>query len=157
MSDYTISKNDYNVLNKKIRIAFVVSEFNREHTKALEETNEKFLINNWFEKIEKYLVPWALEIPAFVKLLQLERKFDLIICLGVIVRWETTHYDIVAWESARWLMDLSIKYANEFWLINWILTCENEEQVKARIKDSYAISWLNLLLARKNTSFLKHL
>jgi 6,7-dimethyl-8-ribityllumazine synthase len=51
---------------------------------------------------------------------------------------------MVAWESARWIMDLSIQKWN-IAIINGILTCENEEQVNARISNTYAISWLNLI------------
>ena len=48
-------------------------------------------------------------------------------------------------------MDLSVKYASKVAIINWILTCKNEDQVKARVEKSevYSISWLNLLAERK--------
>jgi 6,7-dimethyl-8-ribityllumazine synthase len=51
---------------------------------------------------------------------------------------------MVAWESARWIMDLSIQKWNSA-IINGILTCENEKQVNVRISNTYAISWLNLI------------
>ena len=70
-------------------------------------------------------------------------NFDMIICLGVVIRGETTHYDVVAGESCRALMDLSLMADSV--LINGILTCENEDQVKARISPQYAISGLNYL------------
>ena len=73
-----------------------------------------------------------------------EVKPDLIICFWVVIRWETTHYEMVAWESARWIMDLSIQKWNSA-IINGILTCENEKQVNVRISNTYAISWLNLI------------
>lgn len=78
------------------------------------------------------------------KLLDDEDSLDrLIIALGVIIRGETVHFDIIAGESARGLMDLSIRYDTP--LINGILTCEDEAQVRARIGPGYAISGLNLL------------
>lgn len=149
MSDYKIQKVNYKNLDKKTKIVLIVSEFNRELTKKLEEINEKFLKDNGFLKIEKYLVPWALEIPAFMKLVKEKQKPDLIICLWAIIRWETTHYEIVCNESARWVMTLSVKWWKSIAVINWILTCENEKQVKERISDAYAKSGLNLLLERQ--------
>ena len=149
MSNYKIQKWSYESLKKWIKIAFVVSEFNRKYTEQLEEINEKFLKENWFVNIKKFLVPWAFEIPAFAKFVSEKWKPDLIICLWVIVRWETTHYEIVSNESAKAIMDLSLKLTEKTAIINWILTCENEKQVKERISETYAISWLNLLLERK--------
>ncbi len=144
MSKYNIVKNNYDELNKNVHIVFITSEFNRDFTKALEDVNEKFLIENWFKNIKKFLVPWAFEIPWFLKKVIKGSQPDLVICFWVIIRWETTHYEMVAWESARWLMDISIK-SKDTSIINWILTCENEEQVKARISNTYALSGLNLL------------
>jgi 6,7-dimethyl-8-ribityllumazine synthase len=110
----------------------------------LEEINEKFLLENWFKNIKKFIVPWAFEIPWFLRKVKNTLKPDLIICFWVIIRWETTHYEMVAWESARWIMNISLKWWNTC-IINWILTCENEEQVKSRISNTYALSWLNLV------------
>ena len=59
---------------------------------------------------------------------------------------------MVAWESARGIMNISIEDNTSTAYINWILTCENEEQVKARISSTYALSGLNLLSERKKIS-----
>jgi len=144
MSNYKIVKNDYKNLDRNIQIVFITSEFNRDFTKSLENINEKFLIENWFKNIKKFLVPWAFEIPWFLKKVIKKSNPELVICFWVVVRWETTHYEMVAWESARWIMDISIKSKHTS-IINWILTCENDEQVKVRISETYALSWLNLL------------
>lgn len=144
MSKYKIEKNDYSKIDKNIKIVFVTSEFNRIFTKSLEHANENFLNEKWFKNIKKFLVPWAFEIPGFLKKVIKKINPDLVICFWVVIRWETTHYEMVAWESARWIMNISLKNNNTA-IINWILTCENEEQVKARISDTYALSWLNLV------------
>lgn len=144
MSNYKIKKNNYSDIDKNIKIVFISAEFNRNYTEALEKINEEFLNNEWFKNIEKFLVPWAFEIPGFLKKVQTKLNLDLIICFWVIIRWETTHYDMVAWESARWIMNISLGNDSKA-IINGILTCENENQVKARINDTYAIYWLNLV------------
>ena len=152
MSNYKMQIWDYSNLNKNIKIVFVSAEFNRDFTKALEDVNEKLLKDNWFNNVEKFLVPGAYEIPAFVKLVKQKLNPDLISCFWVVIRWETTHYEMVAWESARGIMNISIEDNTSTAYINWILTCENEEQVKARISSTYALSGLNLLSERKKIS-----
>ncbi len=144
MSKYKIVKNNYSNIDKNIKIIFITSEFNRDFTKALENINENFLIQNWFKNIKKFLVPWAFEIPGFLRKVIKKIKPDLVICFWVIIRWETTHYEMIAWESARWIMNITLKNYN-ISIINAILTCEDEEQVKVRISDTYALSWLNLI------------
>jgi 6,7-dimethyl-8-ribityllumazine synthase len=52
-----MKQSDYSVLDKDLKIVFVTSEFNRNHTEALEEKNENFLKENGFKNIEKFLVP----------------------------------------------------------------------------------------------------
>lgn len=148
MSNYKMQIWDYSKIDKNIKIVFVTAEFNRDFTKALEDVNEKLLRDNWFNNVEKFLVPGAYEIPAFVKLVKQKINPDLVICFWVVIRWETTHYEMVAWESARWIMDISIEDNTSTAYINWILTCENEEQVKARISSTYALSGLNLINER---------
>lgn len=150
MSEYKMQKADYSNLNKDIKIVFISAEFNRNFTKHMEDVNEKFLNENGFKNIEKYMVPWAFEIPSFLKLVKTEIMPDLIICFWVVIRWETTHYEMVANESSRGIMDASIEdYIKSPAIINWILTCENENQVKARIDINFALSGLNLLSERK--------
>ena len=80
-------------------------------------------------------VPGALEIPAAV-VIALDaaalrgRAYDGVVTLGCVVRGETSHYDIVAGESARALMDISV--ARRLPLANGILTVESDEQARAR-------------------------
>lgn len=84
-------------------------------------------------------VPGALEIPAVVSL-ALDgadgggTDYDAFVALGCVIRGETYHFDIVANESCRALMDLSV---NESLAIgNGILTVENEDQAWARARKS---------------------
>lgn len=80
-------------------------------------------------------VPGALEIPAAVAMaLKGRTAYDGYVALGCVIRGETTHYDTVANESARGLMDISVAFALP--IGNGILTCENEEQAWARARAS---------------------
>ena len=84
---------------------------------------------------ERVTVPGALEIPAAVAMaLSSPKKFDGYVALGCIIRGETTHYDTVANESARGLMDLAVTH--RLAIGNGILTVENDEQAWARARVS---------------------
>ncbi len=80
-------------------------------------------------------VDGALEIPAAIAIAldaaeRAGRPYDAAVALGCVIRGETRHYDIVAGESARALMDLSV--ARRIPLANGILTVENEQQAWTR-------------------------
>jgi 6,7-dimethyl-8-ribityllumazine synthase len=81
-------------------------------------------------------VPGALEIPAAVAMaIKGKTAYDGYVALGCVIRGETTHYETVANESARGLMDISVAFAMP--IGNGILTVENDEQawVRARVSD----------------------
>lgn len=75
-------------------------------------------------------VPGALEIPAAIKFSTLRNQYTVYVALGCVIRGETSHYDIVAGESARALMDLTVQ--NNLCIGNGILTCENKAQAIVR-------------------------
>jgi len=81
---------------------------------------------------DRVTVPGVLEIPAALAMALKGRKktYDGFVALGCVIRGETTHYDIVANESARALMDLAVKH--ELALGNGIQTVENDAQAWAR-------------------------
>lgn len=83
---------------------------------------------------DRVTVPGVLEIPAALAMALKGRKktYDGFLALGCVIRGETTHYDIVANESARALMDLSVKHELAFG--NGIQTVENDAQAWARAK-----------------------
>jgi 6,7-dimethyl-8-ribityllumazine synthase len=76
-------------------------------------------------------VPGALEIPGAVSLAVESGRYDAFVALGVVIRGETWHFEIVAGESARGLMALSMDGVA---LGNGILTVENEAQALARAR-----------------------
>ena len=80
---------------------------------------------------ETITVPGALEIPAAVALAAESGGYDAFVALGVVIRGETYHFEIVAGESARGLMALSMDGVA---IGNGILTVENEAQALARAR-----------------------
>jgi 6,7-dimethyl-8-ribityllumazine synthase len=82
---------------------------------------------------ETITVPGALEIPGAVALAAETGRYDGFVALGVVIRGETYHFEIVAGESARGLMALSL---DGLPVGNGILTVENEAQALARARKS---------------------
>lgn len=80
---------------------------------------------------EVVTVPGALEIPGAVSLAAESGTFDGFVALGTVIRGETYHFEIVASESARGLMALSL---DGLAIGNGILTVENEAQAWARAR-----------------------
>jgi 6,7-dimethyl-8-ribityllumazine synthase len=79
------------------------------------------------------VVPGALELPGAIAIAEASKRYDGYVALGCVLRGETMHYEIVSNESARGLMDLTLK---GLCIGNGILTCENEAQAWARAKTS---------------------
>lgn len=84
-------------------------------------------------------VPGALEIPAAISM-ALDgadnggMEYDGFVALGMVIRGETYHFEIVSNESSRALMDLAV--SESLAIGNGILTVENDEQAWARARRS---------------------
>ena len=83
---------------------------------------------------ERVSVPGVLEVPVAIKYAADSNAYDGYVALGVVIRGETTHYEIVCNESARALMELGIK--DQLSIGNGIQTVENSDQAWARCKMS---------------------
>ena len=81
-------------------------------------------------KLDSVFVPGAFEIPAAIAHASRANTYDGFIALGCVVRGETSHYDYVCGESARGLMDLSVR--DGLAIGYGILTVNNLEQAQER-------------------------
>lgn len=79
--------------------------------------------------VEVLEVPGALEIPAAIAMAADSGRYDGFVAIGVVIRGETYHFEIVAGESARGIMALTM---DGIAIGNGILTVENEEQALVR-------------------------
>ena len=84
---------------------------------------------------ETVTVPGALELPGAIALAAESGKYDAYVALGVVIRGETYHFEIVAGESARGLMALTM---DGLAVGNGILTVENEAQAIVRANPKHA-------------------
>lgn len=78
---------------------------------------------------EVLTVPGALEIPGAISLAEASGEYDGFVAIGVVIRGETYHFEIVAGESARGIMALTM---DGIAIGNGILTVENEAQALVR-------------------------
>jgi 6,7-dimethyl-8-ribityllumazine synthase len=113
---------------KGLRVGIVVSRFNSFITdrllagarEALDQAGAKE------HQIETLRVPGAFELPIAAKKLAATGRCDSIICIGCVLRGETSHYDYVASETARGIllaqMDTGVP------MIFCVLTCDTLEQ-----------------------------
>ncbi|WP_342642408.1 6,7-dimethyl-8-ribityllumazine synthase [Rhodoligotrophos ferricapiens] len=103
----------------------LLDELVRGAVEALEEEGASF---------ERISVPGALEIPAAISFAEAggKARFDGYVALGCVIRGETYHFEVVANESARALMDLSINRGLA--IGNGILTVEDDDQAWARAR-----------------------
>ncbi len=74
-------------------------------------------------------VPGALEVPGAIALAADSDRYDAFVALGVVIRGETYHFEIVSNESARGIMALTL---DGLAIGNGILTTENEAQAIVR-------------------------
>ncbi|HEU0045432.1 6,7-dimethyl-8-ribityllumazine synthase [Sphingomonas sp.] len=78
---------------------------------------------------EVVTVPGALELPGAIALAAETGRYDGFVALGVVIRGETFHFDVVSLESARGIMALTL---DGLAIGNGVLTVENEAQALAR-------------------------
>ena len=79
--------------------------------------------------VEVITVPGALEIPGTISMAAEAQIYDGFVAIGVVIRGETYHFEIVAGESARGIMALTM---DGIAIGNGILTVENEDQAIVR-------------------------
>ena len=76
-------------------------------------------------------VAGALEAPLTLQRLAATGKYDALVALGAVIRGDTYHFEVVANESARGVMDVALDFGLP--IANGILTTENEQQALARL------------------------
>lgn len=114
------------------RIVIVVSRFNESVTLPLAEGAVAALVGKGaqFDDIDVLWVPGAWEIPVTVRRALATERYDAAVALGAVVRGETPHFDIVAGETARGLMDVQRDFDVPVTL--GLLTTDTLAQAEAR-------------------------
>jgi 6,7-dimethyl-8-ribityllumazine synthase len=116
---------------KGARILIVESRYYVEIADALIAGAEREIKKNGATS-ERVVVPGAFEIPGAISLAAAREtgRYDGFVALGCVIRGETTHYDYVCGESARGLMDLTVR--DRLAIGYGIVTVNNADQAWAR-------------------------
>ena len=112
--------------------AIIVSEFNTSVTEkllngAVMRLRERGIPDSHIFTIK---VPGAVEIPLIAQLLAKTKKHDAIICLGAVIRGDTSHYDYVCQQVSHGCQQVML--SNELPVIFGVLTTNNEQQAHDR-------------------------
>ncbi len=100
-----------------------------DHLNDMLVTGAKAALTAKGHEVEIITVPGALEIPGTIAMAAEAQHYDGFVAIGVVIRGETYHFEIVAGESARGIMALTM---DGIAIGNGILTVENEEQAIVR-------------------------
>ncbi len=121
------------------RIGIVWSRFNEEIVRELLTACDRQLVELGVAAtdIEVLCVPGALELPLVLQTLALERRgfarrFDALVALGAVIRGDTYHFEVVANESARGILDVQLETGVP--IANGVLTTNDEAQARSRAK-----------------------
>jgi 6,7-dimethyl-8-ribityllumazine synthase len=112
------------------RVLIVEARF-YEHLNDLLLEGARAAIEEEGHRHEIVTVPGALEIPAAIAMAAETGRYDAFVAIGVVIRGETYHFEVVSNESARAIMALTL---DGLAIGNGILTVENEAQALARAR-----------------------
>lgn len=130
MSKHPLSRPSLNS-EKPLRIGIVASQYNALFVDSMMAQTEKELrLLAPQVVLETVRVPGSFEIPLLVKLLAERHSLDAIIALGVILRGETAHADLIAQAISQSLLQTSLTYSLP--VIHEVLLLSNEEQAQER-------------------------
>lgn len=121
-----------NLVSKNIKIGIVAARFNEFITsKLLGGALDGLKRHNVEEKdIQIAWVPGAFEIPLIASKMAKSGKYDAVICLGAVIRGNTSHYDYVCSEVSKGIATVSLQ--SDIPVMFGVLTTENIEQAIER-------------------------
>ena len=120
------------LVSNNIKVGIVAARFNEFITsKLLDGALDGLKRHNVEEdNIEVAWVPGAFEIPLIASKMAKSKKYDAIICLGAVIRGNTTHYDYVCSEVSKGIAQVSL--SSDIPVMFGVLTTENIEQAIER-------------------------
>ena len=120
------------LVSKKIKVGIVAARFNEFITSKLLSGDLDTLTRHDVkdEDIEIAWVPGAFEIPLAASKMANSGKYDAVICLGAVIRGNTTHYDYVCNEVSKGIAQVSL--ASGIPVMFGVVTTENIEQAIER-------------------------
>jgi len=111
-------------------VAIVAATFYGDLAERLIAGARAALAEGGFGEADLYEVPGAFELPFAARELAGSGRYSGVVCLGVVIRGETDHYDFVCSEAARGIMDVSLGTGVPCGF--GVLTVDSREQALAR-------------------------
>jgi 6,7-dimethyl-8-ribityllumazine synthase len=132
LTDKSQPKAEKDLSAKGFRFAIVASRWNDAIVSRLIDGARAALaeLQGDAEAIEMFRVPGAFEIPLCAQKAAETGKFDAVICLGVIIRGDTPHFDYIAASAARGISEAGLRTGVP--LLFGIITADNIEQANER-------------------------
>jgi 6,7-dimethyl-8-ribityllumazine synthase len=113
-----------------LRIAVIHARWNSQIVGRLNDGVNRCLTALGVKDIQQVSVPGCFEIPFAARTAALSGKIDAIVCIGAVIRGETTHYELVAGECGRGIQQVQLE--TDVPIAFGVLTVENEAQALAR-------------------------
>lgn len=143
-------------IQKGTKIAIVASQFNKTIVEKLVHGALKGLAEKGLKNIPVIWVPGAFEIPLTLKKLALQKKYDALIALGLVIKGETDHYEHVCRATAHGIAQVALETNTP--IIFEVLMCHTIQKAIARAKDDMkynkgyhaAAAALNMITTFKN-------
>ena len=134
-----------------MRLGIVASRFNDALSGKLLQRARDEAAKLGVQELTVEQVPGALEIPLALQWMAQSGKFDCLAAIGCVVRGDTYHFEVVANESARGVMDVALEFGIP--VANGILTTDDEAQAEARLDQGAQAVRVALEMARLRAKF----
>lgn len=135
--------NKKNKTDPDYRIGVVSTRWNAEFVEPMAKQVRETLSNAGLteDNIVLMQVPGAFEIPMAARLMCASQKVDAVVCLGLLIKGETDHYEYIAEAVSKGLMDLQLTLSIP--MIYGVLNCRSIEQAEDRSTGDkcHAVEW----------------
>ena len=132
MEDITMKTFEGRLVAEGLKVGIIVARFNEFIGSKLLSGAIDGLVRHGMneEDIEVAWVPGAFEIPLTAQKMAQSGKYDAVICVGAVIRGDTSHYDLVCSEAAKGIAQVGL--ASGVPVLFGVITTENIEQAIAR-------------------------
>ncbi len=137
IKDFSKNIKEYSKTNSKLKIAIIKSLYHQHLTSSLEKACKDYLLASGVKKnnISTFTVPGSWEIPLIAKKAAENKKYNGMVALGIILKGDTYHFELIANECTRALMNISLEF--NIPIAFEVLATYNLKQAKKRSVGKY--------------------
>ncbi|GJD08445.1 6,7-dimethyl-8-ribityllumazine synthase [Galdieria sulphuraria] len=135
-----------------LRVGIVYSRWNDKIVRSLLKACKDTLFAHKVDpsNVVEFEVPGSFELPTAARYMTFSQRVDCIICIGCLIKGETSHYEMIAQAVTNGLMEIGI--TSNIPVVYGVLTCLTEEQAVARSSgdDNHGIAWAKTAIEMGN-------